>query len=101
MADNFLFDLKIKELSLMRKKFAVNNDILVVFEDKPVVLGCRLCYMAEPVPTAQGYDIPGGSLVNLHEKLEGKADIPKELAINCWMCPVCGRIFQELIPQYD
>ena len=97
--ENFLFELKIKELKLLNKKYEVIEDCLVLIEDK-VLLGCKHCYIVKPEPTFDGYKIPKGNLINAIEK-QSELTIPKEVAINCWFCPHCNRLFQELLPDFD
>jgi uncharacterized protein with PIN domain len=89
--ENFLFELKIKELKLLNKKYKVIEDCLVLTEDKVLL---------KPEPTFDGYKIPKGNLINAIEK-QSELTIPKEVAINCWFCPHCNRLFQELLPDFD
>ncbi len=96
---NTLFELKIKELSLLNKKFKVVDDCLVL-EDTLELLGCKFCYMVKPEPTYNGFKIPKGNLINATEK-ESAQSVPMEVAINCWLCPHCGRLFQELLPDFE
>jgi hypothetical protein len=97
--DNILFELKIKELKLLNKKFKVIEDCLVI-EDGLQFLGCRFCYMVKPEPTRTGFKIPKGNLINAFESKTQQA-LPREVLINCWLCPHCGRLFQELLPDFE
>jgi hypothetical protein len=101
--DNTLFDLKIKELELLDKNFKLFNDtILVVFDNNiPNVIGCRECYLQDPIPTQSGFKIGIGELINYYEKFNEMITVPAEIAINCWLCPICYRLFKELIPNID
>lgn len=102
MTENLLFDLKIKELTLLKKDFQIiDNNVIVLKDNGIIILGCRDCYMVSPTSTQSGYKIPAGNLVNFYEKLKEANNLPKEIAINCWMCPKCGRLFKELIPEFD
>jgi hypothetical protein len=97
--ENVLFDLKIKELTLLNKKFKVIEDCLVM-EDTLELLGCRFCYMVKPEPTRKGFKIPKGDLINSFNDLKEKT-LPTEMMINCWLCPYCGKLFQELLPDFE
>ena len=56
--ENFLFELKIKELNLLKKKYTILNDVLILEEEQQKqVIGCRYCYMVEPEPTINGFKI--------------------------------------------
>lgn len=99
---NDLFELKIKELKCLNKKFDLHKGILIVYEKNyPVVLGCDICYMKKPIATISGYKIDGGELVNFYEKYKEHCTIPVEMAINCWLCSKCGRLFKELLPEME
>lgn len=99
--ENLLFDLKIKELTALKKTFEVKNDILIVLEKTPVVLGCRACYMVQAEPTINGFAIEAGFLINYYEKFKESCTAPKEIAMNIWLCPVCNRVFRELVPNLN
>lgn len=101
MTKNHLFNLKVKELTLLKKQFKVIDNVLVITENGYEVLGCVECYMVNPVATTNGYSIPAGELINFYEKLSEVNNLPIEIAINCWMCPFCGRLFKELIPDFE
>ena len=96
---NKLLELKIRELSLLKKDFEFINDILYLNDKNKIVLGCILCYATTPIAESDGYSIPAGKLVNLREK-HNELNIPIEISSNCWLCPKCGRLFQELLPKY-
>jgi hypothetical protein len=98
---NILFDLKIKELSALKKDFKVIDDILFLFEKDVKLIGCDLCYMKKPLADISGYSIEAGELVNYYEKFKEDCTVPKEVAINVWLCPKCNRVFQELMPYFD
>jgi len=100
--DNYLFELKTKELDALGANYQLLNDILVVFDKYPVVLGCRSCYMVVPTPTQSGYKIPAGDLINYNEKYKDEqCSLPSEVSRNCWLCPKCNRVFKELLPNFD
>jgi hypothetical protein len=99
--DNYLFDLKVKELKALNKKFEIIDDILVLLEDQPVVIGCKECYLVKPEQTQSGYKIPTGYLINFYEKYKGSCGSPPEVLMNCWLCPKCGRLFKELLPSFE
>ena len=100
--ENFLFDLKIKELQALKQKFEIHDDILILHQDKQIVaLGCRLCYMKKPNSNMNGFEIEGGELINYYEKYKEDCTVPVEIAINCWLCPKCGRLFKELLPEME
>lgn len=97
---NTLFDLKIKELEILNKEFEVKDDILIIYDKHPIILGCKHCYMVKPISTKNGYEIDKGKLINYYEKFKDECTLPKQIAINCWLCPVCFRLFKELLPKY-
>jgi hypothetical protein len=100
--ENYLFELKIKELKSLKQKFVLTDNFVLIVEDKyPVVLGCKACYMVTPTSTQSGYTIPAGNLINYNEKYKEHSSVPGEVAINCWLCPVCSRLFRELLPSYE
>ncbi len=97
-----LFELKIKELQLLKKEYYLNNDILYIKDRGQVsLIGCRFCYMQTPEATFDGYQIEAGKLVNYYEKFLNECTVEKEIAINTWMCPHCFRIFLELLPAIE
>ena len=95
--ENYLFDLKVKELKALKKKYRLLNDILIL--DDREIIGCKACYMKKPVSTVDGFKIDVGFLINYYERFKEKCTVPKELAINIWLCPKCNRVFKELIPK--
>jgi hypothetical protein len=99
---NFLFDLKIKELKCLNKKYIIENDTLYeFFKDNLVLVGCVNCYMVQPEITNDGYKIPAGDLINYYEKFNEMVSCPVEIARNCWLCPHCSNVFKNLIPEID
>ena len=98
--NNFLFDLKIRELELLNKNFTINNDILIINEKQPVLIGCRLCYLVTPIATIDGYEINGRKLINHYEKF-GNLGVPSEIANKIWMCPMCFCPVKSLIPKIE
>jgi hypothetical protein len=97
--NNIFFELKIKELKALNKKFKLIEDCLIL-EENSELLGCIHCYMVQPEPTYLGFQIPKGNLINAIEK-HSVQTVPKEIAINCWLCPHCGRLFKELLPDFE
>lgn len=98
---NTLFELKIKELKLMKKKYQIFNDILILLENQyPEILGCKYCYQITPQSTQSGFIIENKHLINYYNQYKINCTIPKDIAINCWLCPFCGRLFKELIPNF-
>ena len=56
--NNHLFDLKIKELQYLNQKYDIINDILIIYEkNRPVMTGCKHCYLVVPVATIDGFEI--------------------------------------------
>jgi len=108
---NALFELKIRELNALGKEFYLENQenhskLFEVSIDKTgkklIFLGCEKCYLVIPKATKEGYSLPNGdTLVNLYSfKNEKDYNIPKELALNIWLCPYCKKVFNDLIPEY-
>jgi hypothetical protein len=98
---NYSFDLKIKELKALKKNFILHEDILVLNENGFELIGCRDCYMQSPTPNNNGFKLEAGDLINYYEKFKEGCTIPKEVAINIWMCPRCNRVFRELMPVFE
>ncbi len=97
-----LFELKIKELKALKKEYHLDNDILFMKEkDNVYLLGCKFCYLKKPEPTFEGYRIEAGNLVNYYEKFLDQCTVPKEIAVNAWLCPHCSRLFKELLPNIE
>ena len=101
--NNYLFDLKIRELQLLNKNFELLNDgILLIFEKNAAILmGCKNCYQVMPIATESGFKIDAGDLINYFNKYGSFSTLPPEIAIKCWLCPCCGRLFRELLPPID
>lgn len=101
---NKLFELKIRELKLLKEDFEVKNKILYIKQKntKQVsVLGCEYCYKVDPEPTVNGYRIEIGELVNYYEKYREHITVPPDLAIKCWLCPHCNVLFTSLLPDIE
>jgi hypothetical protein len=96
---NKLLDLKIRELKLLNKNIEIINDVVYLKDKNKIVIGCDQCYAVTPKANKKGYEIPAGNLVNLYET-HNNLNIPVEISSNCWLCPKCGRLFQELLPRY-
>jgi|688.fasta_scaffold00302_34 hypothetical protein len=98
---NYLFELKIKEFEALNKSYKLIEDILFSGENYLEVVGCVHCYRITPEATIDGYKIPKGNLLNLYECYSQEAFEAKEVALNSWLCPHCGRLFKELLPKFD
>ena len=101
---NLVFELKVKEFEILNKKYRLENDILFLVGEQIQILGCKYCYGVQAEATPEGYKIPYGDLINiktLYEKYEQIKQIPNELALNCWLCPYCKKLFNQLIPDFD
>jgi hypothetical protein len=105
--DNFIFELKVKELDVLKKNYKLQDDILFLMGEQIQILGCKHCYKVQAEATPDGYRIPFGYLINLKEKLEQENQLehynhsPNEVVSNCWLCPHCFRLFDELCPEFD
>jgi len=99
---NSLFELKKRELSALKVNFQIIQDKVLVIEEngKKVLIGCEDCYKINPTASATGYGVEVGALVNYYERFKEQSSIPTEVAINCWLCPTCGRPFLELLPSF-
>ena len=89
--NNYLFDLKIKELTLLSVDHQVIDDILVVLNPRPTLIGCKLCYLANP----ENNQINGINLINYYEEYKEKCTVPSHIASQCWLCPKCGFVFNS------
>jgi hypothetical protein len=98
--NNYLLDLKIREYIHFGIPHKVADNILYNCEQS-IMVGCDKCYGKTPHKTKSGYAIDAGDLVTYYEKYTNYISTPVEFAKNCWMCPKCSRVFQELLPNYD
>ena len=89
--NNYLFELKIKELTLLSIEHKVIDGILVVLKPKPTLMGCNLCYLSQPINN----QINGFDLINYYEEYKEKCTVPSHIASKCWLCPKCGFVFNS------
>jgi hypothetical protein len=99
--NNYLLDLKIKEYEQFGIKYKIYDNILFNCDKTIVMIGCDKCYGKKPYATPSGYSIDAGPLITYYEKYTKYITAPIDFAKNCWMCPKCSRVFQELIPNYE
>lgn len=96
---NPLLSLKIRELSYLDKKFTYDNSLIEYVNDSIIHHGCNSCYMKHPESDEHGYFFTEGRLINLWEKYNVASGVPKNIAINVWLCPVCEKPILDLIPE--